>query len=121
MEKPYDIIFSNLVIGFHLRSELCVVCRLSPTKIFNTRARNRNSLFVFEMNIWPLFRLLYLSCKGPKYCMALPVFNCESSSSTIYNVCLSVCLFVCLFVCLSQKLKFIFTGFSQSEDILRLN
>ena len=35
------------------------------------------------------------------------IFNCESSSSTIYNVCLSVCLFVCLSVCLSQKLKFI--------------
>ena len=52
-------------------------------------------------------------------CTLLILFNCERSSSTIYQINLSVCLFVCLFVCLCHSWNSSFKRFKsaiQSTD-----
>ena len=83
---------------------------------------------------WKLFRLwsdvrkLLCSDTQPSITMRITqlaqvtgaVFNCESSSSTIYNVCLSVCLFVCLSVCHKSWNSSVNISQSQSEHSLRL-
>ena len=72
---------------------------------------------IYDIRLWgvnldPRLNLIYFW----KRFSGLYIFNCESSSSTIYNVC----LFVCLSVCHKSWNSSVNSSPSQTEHSLRL-